>query len=65
MPIVRVELFSGRTPEQKTACARDIVRAISQHLGVPHAATQVLFVDMERSDWLNGDKLLPETPKKE
>jgi 4-oxalocrotonate tautomerase len=65
MPIVRVELYSGRTPEQKTACARDIVRAISDNLGVPPSATQVLFVDMERGDWLNGDKLFPAEPKKD
>lgn len=57
MPMVRIELYPGRTPEQKSDCARAIVEAISKHLGAPAAATQVMFVDVEKSDWLAGDKI--------
>lgn len=59
MPLVRIELYAGRTPEQKTECARAIIEAISRHLGAPPEATQVLFFDVERSDWLAGGKLPP------
>ena len=65
MPIVRIELYSGRTPEQKSSCARDIVEAISRNLGVPAEATQVLFFDVERANWLTGGKIPPAGPKKE
>ena len=58
MPMVRIELYKGRTPEQKTACAREIVRAIHEHLGAPPEATQVIFVDVEKTDWLTGAKLM-------
>ncbi|HET9578434.1 MAG TPA: tautomerase family protein [Usitatibacter sp.] len=59
MPMVRIELHKGRTTEQKTACAKEIVRAIQQHLNAPPEATQVVFVDVEKSDWMLGATLLP------
>ena len=59
MPIVRIELYKGRTSEQKTACARDIVEAIQKNLGAPPEATQVIFVDVDKSDWLVGNKIPP------
>jgi 4-oxalocrotonate tautomerase len=65
MPIVRIELYSGRTTEQKNSCARDVVDAISKNLGVPAEATQVLFFDVERGNWLTGGKIPPAAPKKE
>lgn len=63
MPLVRIELYPGRTPEQKTECARAVIDAISTHLGVPPEATQVMFFDVARSDWLAGGKLPP--PRRE
>ena len=62
MPMVRIELYSGRSPEQKLACARDVIDAIARHLNAAPEATQVVFVDVEKSDWLVGGKL---PPKKE
>ena len=59
MPMVRIELYPGRSPEQKSACARDIVAAIARHLNAPPEATQVVFVDVARSDWLLGSQLPP------
>ncbi|HET9641987.1 MAG TPA: tautomerase family protein [Burkholderiaceae bacterium] len=59
MPMVRIELHKGRTTEQKAACAKEIVRAIQQHLNAPPEATQVVFVDVEKSDWMLGATLLP------
>lgn len=62
MPLVTIELYPGRTPEQKTACARDIVEAIHRHLNAAPEATQVIFRDVAQHDWLQGAKLVP--PKK-
>jgi 4-oxalocrotonate tautomerase len=58
MPMVKVELYKGRSLEQKTACAKAIVRAVQEHLGAPPEATQVMFVDVEKTDWMVGSKLL-------
>jgi 4-oxalocrotonate tautomerase len=59
VPMVRIELYPGRTPQQKTDCARAVVEAIVKHLGTTPAATQVMFVDVEKHDWLTGDKIPP------
>jgi 4-oxalocrotonate tautomerase len=57
MPIVRVELLAGRTEEQKAAAAEAITQAIARTLGVEPASAQVLFVDVERSNWAHGGTL--------
>lgn len=63
MPMVRIELYPGRTPEQKLACARAIMEAMKLHLNAPPEATQVMFVDVDRANWIDGAKL-PATPAK-
>ena len=60
MPMVRIELYAGRTPEQKTECARAIVKAMQQHLNAKPESTQVVFVDVQPGDWLLGAKLAAE-----
>ena len=65
MPIVHIELYSGRTPEQKSACARDVVDAIVKHLKTTAEATQVVFVDVDKSNWLLGGKIPPADGKRE
>jgi 4-oxalocrotonate tautomerase len=65
MPTVHVELFPGRTQEQKTACAKEIVRVISEQFSVPTEVTQVIFCEIERNNWLRGGDLFPATPKGE
>ena len=59
MPIVRIELYAGRTPEQKAACARDIVYSVVRKLGAPTDVVQVVFVDVERHDWHTGGRIPP------
>ena len=59
MPNVRIELYAGRTPEQKAACARDIVDAVVRNLGAPPDVVQVVFVDVERHDWHTGGRIPP------
>jgi 4-oxalocrotonate tautomerase len=58
MPMVRIELYAGRKPEQKTACAREIVKAMQQHLNAKPESIQVVFVDVQPADWLLGQKLV-------
>lgn len=65
MPMVRIELYPGRTPEQKLSCARAIMDAMKQHLNAAPEATQVMFIDVEKADWLDGSKLPPAPAKKE
>jgi len=62
MPTLRVEMFAGRTPEQKRALARELTDATVRALGVPASAVEVLFYDIERSDWAVGGTLCSDPP---
>jgi phenylpyruvate tautomerase PptA (4-oxalocrotonate tautomerase family) len=53
MPVIRIELYSGRTKEQKSACASDVIVAVAKHRA-PAQATQVIFVDVDKADWITG-----------
>ena len=61
MPTLRVEMFAGRTADQKRALARELTDATVRALGVPASAVEVLFFDIERSDWAVGGTLCSET----
>lgn len=65
MPIVRIDLYDGRSAEQKAACARDVIEAVARHLNVPTEATQVVFFDVDKGNWIMGAKRPPVPPAKE
>jgi 4-oxalocrotonate tautomerase len=60
MPILRVEMFAGRTVEHKRALARELTDATVRALGVPASAVEVLFYDIEKHDWAVGGTLCSE-----
>jgi 4-oxalocrotonate tautomerase len=60
MPTIRVELFEGRTPEQKAALARELTAACVRVLGGSPGSVDVLFHDMRRHDWATGGVLWSE-----
>ena len=61
MPLVRVELFPGRTRAQKAKAALAITQAIERTLGAAPAATDVIFVEVAKSDWARAGKLFDES----
>jgi len=54
MPTLRVELFEGRTPEQKAELARELTQACVRALGIKPESVEVLFYDIARHDWATG-----------
>ena len=62
MPTLRVEMFAGRTLEQKRALARELTDATVRALGVPASAVEVLFFDIERHDWAVAGTLCSDPP---
>lgn len=62
MPTLRVEMFAGRTVDQKRALARELTDATVRALGVPASAVEVLFFDIERGDWAVGGALCSDPP---
>lgn len=51
MPFVHVEMFEGRTTEQKAAIAKEITDTITKHAGAPRDAVKVIFRDMLEGDF--------------
>ncbi len=57
MPTIRVELFEGRTVEQKRALAQALTEACVKTLGGSADGVDVLFYDVARHDWATGGQL--------
>ncbi|MEO8281322.1 MAG: 4-oxalocrotonate tautomerase [Ideonella sp.] len=60
MPTLRVELFEGRTLQQKAALAKELTDACVRVLGGSAASVDVLFFDIARHDWASGGTLWSE-----
>jgi 4-oxalocrotonate tautomerase len=60
MPVVIVEMWEGRTHEQKKKLARGITDAFVT-IGVPATAVHVILKDNPKSCWAQGGTLCSET----
>ena len=63
MPTIRVELFAGRTVEQKRALAQALTDATVRTLGGSPASVNILFFDIERHDWATAGRLWSDPPE--
>lgn len=54
MPTLRVELFEGRSPQQKAALAQELTDACVRVLGGIRDGVDVVFYDVARHDWATG-----------
>ena len=57
MPTIHIELFEGRTPEQKRDLAKAITEVTVQTLGGSAESVDIIFVDVKRQDWATGGVL--------
>ncbi|MGI6604650.1 MAG: 4-oxalocrotonate tautomerase [Firmicutes bacterium] len=57
MPIVQIELFEGRTVEQKREMAAKVTEAIVDSLGVPAEAVRIIMRDMAPENFAVAGKL--------
>lgn len=57
MPTLRVELFEGRTADQKRALARELTDACVRVLGGSADSVDILFFDIAKQDWSTGGTL--------
>ena len=59
MPVIIVEMWKGRTIEQKKRLVKGITAAFME-IGTPPEAVQIILKDNEKHDWAIGDKLVSE-----
>ena len=59
MPVVTVEMWAGRTIEQKRQLVKGITSAIAD-IGVPPEAVQIIIKDNPKHNWGIGGELASE-----
>ncbi|WP_372396601.1 4-oxalocrotonate tautomerase [Azospirillum sp. HJ39] len=57
MPTINIQLFEGRTVEQKRAYAKALTETTVAVLGCPPSAVEIIFQDVKKSDWASGGEL--------
>jgi 4-oxalocrotonate tautomerase len=60
VPTIHVEMFEGRTVEQKAALAKEFTEACVRVLGGKADSVDVIFRDVARHDWATGGRLWSE-----
>ncbi len=60
MPSIHVQLFAGRTVEQKRALAAALTEATVRVLGGSPESVDVIFTDVQRHDWATAGVLWSE-----
>lgn len=60
MPIVRIEMWTGRTAAQKKELARVITDAMVNITHTTPEATIIIFEDIAKDDWAQEGKLASE-----
>ena len=65
MPIIRIEMWTGRTHAQKAELARVITEAMVTIAHTTPEATVIIFEDVAKENWATGGVLASDTkPKK-
>ncbi len=62
MPIIRVEMFAGRSHEQKQNFARAVTEDFVEFCGGTPQSVQIVFHDVAKENWATGGKLAGEAP---
>lgn len=58
MPILRLEMHPGRTPEQKREFVREVTRVAVDILKCPPESVDIVIQEVPRTEWAKGGKLL-------
>ena len=64
MPIIRIEMWTGRTHAQKTELARIITDAMVTIAHTTPEATTIVFEDIAKENWATGGVLASDTKAK-
>jgi 4-oxalocrotonate tautomerase len=64
MPVVHIYMYAGRSKEQKNEMVRRISKDFEEVLSIKPESLNVLFHDVEKSDWGIRGTLASETPPK-
>jgi 4-oxalocrotonate tautomerase len=57
MPTIRIEMFEGRSAEQKRALVAAITEACVRTIGASPESVDILLFDIAKQDWATGGTL--------
>ncbi len=57
MPTIRVDLFEGRTVEQKRAFVKAVTQVVVDTLGSSADSVDVIITDVAKHNWATAGKL--------
>lgn len=57
MPIVQIDLFTGRSLEQKRLLAEKVTRAITESIGAPAESVSIIIREMSKENYAQAGKL--------
>ena len=60
MPTYHIELFEGRTIEQKRQLVEAVTRVTTEVLGSAPESVDIIITDVKRENWATGGKLWSE-----
>ncbi|WP_306770794.1 4-oxalocrotonate tautomerase [Paraburkholderia sp. UYCP14C] len=60
MPTFHIELFEGRTLEQKRQFVEAITKATCESLGVEPNSVDIILTDVKKENWATGGRLWSE-----
>ena len=63
MPVIRVDMWPGRSHTQKAEIARLITQAMSTIALIPPEATTIIFQDIPKDSWAIGGVLASDSDK--
>jgi len=60
MPVVTVDMYEGRSLDQKRELVRDITAVVARVTGVPASGVHVVINEVKRENWAIGGLLWPD-----
>ena len=57
MPMIRVDMFAGRTAEQKRELVKELTETYVRVMGGSPEAVSIILTDVEQSDWAKAGQL--------
>jgi len=63
MPVVRIEMWAGRSREQKRKLIKEVTEAITSSLGIPKDQVTVILNEIPKDNWGLAGELASKTKK--
>ena len=63
MPMIRVEMLPGRTPDQKRALAKEITDSFVRTCGGKPESVQIVIAEVAPDHWATAGVMLADRPK--